>query len=137
MQEAFQLHPRLEADSLPVARLALCDLRLVNDSRFAWLILVPRRPGISEVHQLPEAEQASLLRESSRVAGLLLALAGADKINIGALGNLVPQLHWHLVARRREDPCWPGPVWGCGSAVPYTEEAADALCKQLQERLSD
>lgn len=88
----FQLHPRLAADTLPLGRLDLCEARLMNDSRFPWVILVPRREGITELHQLGKADQAQLLAESARVAAQLLAL-GAEKINLGALGNLVPQLH--------------------------------------------
>ncbi|MET0047106.1 MAG: HIT family protein [Sedimenticola sp.] len=132
---SFELHPRLAADTFMVRELALCQLRLMNDSRFTWMILVPRRQGVTEVHQLETADQQQLMTESSLVAGVLMAISGAEKINIGALGNLVPQLHWHVVARHSSDPCWPGPVWGCGSVTPYREEELETLLERLEEHL--
>lgn len=127
----FTLHPRLAADSLAIASLPLCQLRLINDCRFTWLILVPQRQEITELHQLTVIDQTQLLRESGEAARLLEAVTAPDKLNVGALGNLVPQFHWHLVARHRQDPCWPGPVWGCGKPEPYDEEQAEALVARL------
>ena len=135
MTQQFQLHPRLAADTLALYSLDLCEVRLLNDSRFPWLVLIPRRAGMGEVHQLLEAEQRQLIFESSLVSQALLETARADKINIGALGNLVPQLHWHVVARYRTDACWPGPVWGCGTAVPYAEEALHNLLSSLKKAI--
>lgn len=116
----FELDPRLAAGSVAVAELELCQLRLIDDSRFVWLILVPRRAGLRELHHLTEAEQRQLVAESGQVARLLEQLFEPDKLNIGALGNIVPQFHWHLVVRHEGDPCWPGPVWGCGDGIPYS-----------------
>ncbi len=135
MTTGFQLHPRLAADTLAAGRLELCEVRLLNDSRFLWLVLVPRRDGITEVHQLVDSDQQQLISESSRIARLAEELAGAEKINIGALGNLVPQLHWHVIARSSDDACWPGPVWGCSESVPYEQEALSELLAQLKSSL--
>ncbi len=131
----YQLHPRLSADTLPIARLRLSELRLMNDNRFPWLILIPMRQGITEVHQLEHQDQQLLIKESSLVSQLLMDFFRPDKINIAALGNLVPQLHWHLVARTRKDPCWPGPVWGCGQCAPYTEQEQLTLIGEIKGRL--
>ncbi len=119
MAEDFKLHARLAADCIIVGRLPLSMLLLLNDARYPWFILVPRRNAISEVFQLPEADQQQLWRESARLARYLMQRYHADKINIGALGNLVPQLHVHHIARFTSDPAWPGPVWGHSEAVPY------------------
>lgn len=131
----FDLHPRLAADTLPVGELALCEVRLMNDSRIPWIILVPRQDGLTEVHQLSAADQQRLIAESSLVSEALLSLSGSEKINIGALGNVVSQLHWHVVARNENDPCWPGPVWGCGQSEPWAKAEAAELISALRERL--
>jgi diadenosine tetraphosphate (Ap4A) HIT family hydrolase len=107
----------------------------MNDSRFPWLILIPMRQGITEVHQLQPGDQQLLIAESSLVSALLMDFFAPHKINIGALGNLVPQLHWHLVARSRNDPCWPGPVWGCGQALPYAEQEGLTLIREISGQL--
>ena len=99
----------------------------MNDSRWPWLILVPRRDGLVELTDLDAADRARLIEEAARAADWLKAHAGADKINVGALGNVVRQLHVHVVARCAGDPAWPGPVWGFGAAVPYGETEARAL----------
>lgn len=115
----FQLHERLEADSVFVGRLSLCEARLQNDRRYPWLVLIPRRPGLREIFELPPADRAALIEEIAQAGAALQALYAPDKINVGALGNLVPQLHVHVVARRRDDAAWPGPVWGVGQAEPW------------------
>ena len=112
MAESFELHPRLAADCILVGRLPLSLLLLFDDARYPWFILVPQRPAVSEIFQLSEADQQQLWRESAALARNLMHSFHADKINIGALGNLVPQLHLHHVARFTTDPAWPGPVWG-------------------------
>jgi diadenosine tetraphosphate (Ap4A) HIT family hydrolase len=117
----FEIHSRLQADTLPLCELTLCEVRLMNDQRFPWLILIPKRPAITEVHQLTPEDQHQLIFESSRASIALEQLYSPDKINVAALGNLVPQLHWHVVARRSGDPCWPGPIWGCGQPITYDE----------------
>ncbi len=131
----YQLHDRLDNDSHPVCELPLCEVRLLDDQRFPWLLLIPRREEITEVHQLTPTDQQQLMIESSLAAQVLENRFNPDKINLGALGNLVPQLHWHVVARTRDDPCWPAPVWGCGERQPYAEEALDSLLADLKEAL--
>jgi diadenosine tetraphosphate (Ap4A) HIT family hydrolase len=128
----FILDPRLQADTHPIASLDLCDVLLMNDARFAWLILVPRRAGLVELLDLPDDEQWTLWREIQRVAEALRETVACDKLNIGALGNIVRQLHVHIVARTEGDAAWPGPVWGSGSALPYQD--SDEL-KLLMQRL--
>ncbi len=114
----FVLDPRLQADSVFVADGPLSQVRLVNDARFPWLLLVPRVPGASEWIELDGAQQRLLLAEIHRAGVLLKARPGVDKLNIGALGNIVRQLHVHLVGRHAGDAAWPGPVWGASAAVP-------------------
>lgn len=113
------LDERLVRDSYPVAELPLCQLRLMDDTRFPWLILIPRRSGVSEVFDLDAADQRQLWHEASEVGRMLKTLTQADKINVASLGNVVTQLHIHVVARRRDDAAWPGPVWGHGEPQPY------------------
>ena len=123
MAETFELHPRLVADSILVGRLPLSQLLLFNDARYPWFILVPQRSGVSEIFQMSEADQQQLCRESAVLARNLMHSFHADKINIGALGNLVPQLHVHHIARFTTDPAWPGPVWGHSVPVAYQKHS--------------
>ena len=137
MSEAgFALDPRLAADTRPVASLPLCEVLLMDDARFAWLVLVPRRPGASEIADLDEADQATLWREVNRAAAALRAVAPCDKLNLGALGNIVRQLHLHVVARTEGDAAWPGPVWGSGAAVPYDAGMLAARMDALRQALA-
>ena len=115
------LDPRLGNDSLFVAALGLSDLWLMNDRRFPWLLLVPRRDDVSEIFDLSPADRIILGDETATIAAALKAATGADKINIGALGNIVRQLHVHIVARFAGDAAWPGPVWGAGMREPYDD----------------
>ena len=136
MSEAdFTLDPQLAADTHQVAALALCELRLMDDTRFAWLVLVPRRAGMVEVSDLAEAEQQQLWREANQAAAALRAVAPCDKLNLGALGNIVRQLHLHVVARTQGDAAWPGPAWGSGAAVPYAPDALAARLAALRRAL--
>jgi diadenosine tetraphosphate (Ap4A) HIT family hydrolase len=115
----FNLHQRLAADTLSLGRSRLCELRLMNDSAWPWVILVPMRAGIREIYQLEEADQQRLLWESSELSrGMMEVFAGA-KMNVAALGNMVPQLHLHHIVRFEGDPAWPAPVWGKQAPVPY------------------
>ena len=123
MAEIFALHPRLAADTCELACWELSRLRLMNDSRWPWLILVPARAGLREIHDLAAEDRGLLIEEIARAGRALQAMAKPDKINVGMLGNLVPQLHVHVVARFAADPAWPGPVWGFGSRIPYTDAA--------------
>jgi len=131
----FALHPRLAADTVFVADWPLSRVLLMNDARYAWLVLVPCREGLTELHDLDAPERALLIEEIARAGGALKTLTGAAKINTGALGNLVPQLHIHVVARKPGDAAWPGPVWGQGAAVPYEPAARDALLQELARSL--
>lgn len=129
----FLLHPQLEADTLVVGDLPLCRLLLMNDARFPWVILVPRRLDVSEVYDLPMQEQQMLWQESALVAEKLMQLTKADKMNLAALGNVVPQLHVHHVARFKTDAVWPKPIWGQGTAEPYSEADKQLMLRNLSE----
>ncbi|WP_119421482.1 HIT family protein [Desertibaculum subflavum] len=116
---AFALDPRLAADTVPVCELTLSTVRLMRDSRFLWAILVPRIAGAVEIADLAAADRQALMEEMAQVSAALRRVAPCDKLNIGALGNIVAQLHVHVVARRKNDAAWPGPVWGSGPAAAY------------------
>jgi len=131
----FQLDRRLLNDTIPVGRLGLSRLLLMNNRLWPWLILVPERPGVTELYQLSPADRACLIEELAVVAAHMAALFSPDKLNLGALGNLVPQLHLHVIARWRDDPAWPGPVWGCGRSESYADSEAQALVTRLGEAL--
>lgn len=118
----FALDPRLVQDTLHMGDFPLCRLLLMNDSSYPWFILVPRREEVSELFQLAEADQRSLWRETTLLAERLKDTFKADKMNVANLGNVVSQLHMHVIVRRRGDAAWPAPVWGRQPAVPYTEE---------------
>ena len=118
----FTLHPRLAADTVLVGDFELCRVLLMNDARYPWLILVPRRDALREVHHLRPADRIALMDESCRVAEAMQGLFTPDKLNIGVLGNIVPQLHVHHIARFTTDPAWPGPVWGHSPALPYADD---------------
>lgn len=120
---AFALDPRLAADTHRVGDLEFSRLLLMDDARFPWLILVPRRAGLRELLELPRDEQHTLLDEINRCAHVLHALKRPEKLNIAALGNVVAQLHVHVIARYAGDAAWPRPVWGCGERVPYSADA--------------
>lgn len=131
----FSLHPRLKSDSVVMGDFPLSRLLLMNDSRYPWFILVPRCPEITEIYQLGEEEQCQLQRESVVLGQALMSAFGGDKLNVAALGNLVPQLHIHHIVRYRDDATWPGPVWGVGTSVPYTEEQLTAVRAMLSSDL--
>ena len=131
----FTLHPRLAADTFAVTDLALCRVLLMNDGRFPWLILVPRRPGAREIVDLAPDDRRLLADETDRAAAALRVHSPTDKLNIAAIGNIVEQLHVHVVARRRDDAAWPGVVWGHGSAIPYAPTAATERLTTLKSAL--
>lgn len=131
----FELDPKIAADSLPVCRLKGFEVRLVNDARWPWLLVVPRRASIEEWHDLTEAEADALSDLTRRLSINLKALTAAEKINVAALGNIVRQFHLHIVARKTEDANWPGPVWGFGEPLPYSNEASEALIRAILEGL--
>jgi diadenosine tetraphosphate (Ap4A) HIT family hydrolase len=133
----FELHPRLAADCVLVGQLPLSLLLLLNDSRYPWFVLVPMRTGITEVFELDETTQQQLWRESAQLSRYLKEVCSAGKINIGALGNLVPQLHVHHIARFVGDPAWPGPVWGHSAAVPYEPPALEKRLDSVRDWFAD
>ena len=131
----FELDPRLKNDTQHVQSLSLCDVLLMDDARFAWLVLVPRHAQLSEIADLSLDAQAILWREVHIASQALQDVAPCDKLNIGALGNIVRQLHVHVVARREGDAAWPGPVWGSGKAEPYEASALNERIERLRARL--
>lgn len=132
---AFALDPRLAADTRLVASLPLCDVQLMNDARYAWLVLVPRRGDLVEIADLSDDDQAVLWGEVNLAARALRAVAPCDKLNLGALGNIVRQLHVHVVARCAGDAAWPGPVWGHGQTQPYAKAALHERLAALRDAL--
>ncbi|ATN32413.1 HIT family protein [Rhizobium sp. S95] len=133
--QPFALDERLARDSSLVIKLGLCELRLIEDRRWPWLVLVPQRPGISEVFELTPLDQAVLTFEQNLVASGLKTLTHATKINVAAIGNVVRQLHVHVIARFEGDPNWPGPVWGHGAAEAYTDDERREIKKKLLEAI--
>lgn len=131
----FHLHDRLEADTAPVAQLPLCRVLLMDNRVWPWLILVPAQPGLTEIHQLSREDQHRLVDEIALASRTLEVLFAPDKINVGALGNLVSQLHVHVIARSKGDPAWPGPVWGSGFAERYSPEERGSLTRKIGEEL--
>ncbi len=127
----FQLHPQLQQDCFSVGKFELCQVLLVNDHQFPWFILVPQRNDIREIYQLNATDQLTLIQESSYLAEKLASIFNADKLNIAAIGNVVPQLHWHHVVRYQTDKAWPAPIWGKFAAVPYTEQQRNELLARL------
>ena len=132
----FTLDKRLKADCLAVTQLKLCQLLLMDDSRWPWLILVPQINDMAEIHHLEFVDQDLLQREISQVAKILAAVSECEKINIGALGNIVRQLHIHIIARNRGDANWPGPVWGYGQRQPYERDGARKLIDLIRKGVS-
>lgn len=136
MSEKFELHPQLQSDCFVIADLPLCRLLLCNDSAFPWFILVPRVSGVEDIYQLDWQDQQQLLNESSMLSELLIQEFNGDKMNVAALGNVVPQLHLHHIVRFRNDPCWPKPIWGQQELTPYTTEALNQIKDKLAVKLN-
>ncbi|MGY3175820.1 HIT domain-containing protein [Pseudomonas moorei] len=133
----FALDPRLQQDTLPIGDFPLCRLLLSNDSNYPWFILVPRRDDISEIFQLDAADQLLLWQETTALAELLKDAFSADKLNVAALGNVVSQLHMHVIVRKHGDVAWPAPVWGKQPAKPYNAEQVAAIRERLRLLLTD
>ena len=133
----YKLHRQLKQDTFYLGHLKLCDVLLMNDARYPWVILVPRRENITEVFQLSDADQYLLSTESAFVAKQLTSLVVADKMNVAALGNIVSQLHIHHVARYQTDEAWPAPIWGTGSTVTYSEGESLAVAEQMKMVLKE
>lgn len=131
----FQLHPRLEQDCIAIGRFELCRLLMMNDSQYPWFVLVPERADLKEIYQLSKTERGLLTEESSYLAENLAILYQADKMNIAAIGNMVPQLHIHHIVRYQIDKAWPAPVWGKFDAVPYSEQQITDNVIRIKEQL--
>ena len=127
----FILDPRLDADTLVLGCFALSRVLLMNDARYPWLILVPQKPDLAEIIDLPVSEQMQLMREIAAASQALKTLFNPDKLNVGALGNRVRQLHVHVMARFVSDAAWPGPVWGVGQAQPYPPHMAGVTMDRI------
>lgn len=136
MTSAFVLDSRLAADTLAVADLPLSAVRLMNDATYPWLVLVPRREGAVEIVDLAGEDRVQLMEEIAQVSGVLRAMTACDKLNVAALGNMVPQLHVHVIGRFAGDPAWPGPVWGKAPPQPYAEGPREGFISALRARLS-
>jgi diadenosine tetraphosphate (Ap4A) HIT family hydrolase len=132
----WTLHPQLAHDTTMIGDLPLSRLLLANDANYPWLLLVPRRPGVSEIIDLDHADQAQLLDEITRVSRALKDATACDKLNIAAIGNVVPQFHVHVVARRRDDPAWPKPVWGAVPARPYDPGERERFVADLRREVA-
>jgi len=125
------LHPQLKKDCFVLGEFNLCALLLLNDANYPWFILVPNREDIREIHQLSEEDQQQLMAESMFFSRALEQVFQPDKLNIAALGNVVPQLHIHHIARFTSDACWPAPVWGAVEAIPYQKKQVKTIENQL------
>ncbi len=132
----FVLDSQLKNDTIELGSLPLCELLLMNDSNYPWVILVPRREGLRELVELPAADQLQFTVESNAVAHLLQTQFSAEKLNIAALGNVVSQLHVHHIARFANDACWPKPVWGAAPSLPYTPPQLAEVIEKIHAGLS-
>ncbi len=136
MTEDFTLHERLAADCLPVADWPVSRILLMNDSAYPWLILVPRLPDLRDLDDMKPEALSDLMQEIRHVSKAMKALFKPDKMNVAALGNAVPQLHVHVIARYRDDPAWPGPIWGVQPPAPYEAAALDRRLADLRVALA-
>jgi len=131
----FELHPRLAQDCLSIGHFDLCQLLLMNDRQYPWFILVPKIPDLTEIYQLNAAQRQQLMTESCYLTETLEGIFKADKMNLGSLGNIVPQLHIHHIVRHQSDPAWPGPVWGKYTAIAYEEVQIRDILQRLKHHL--
>lgn len=134
-KEDWSLHPQLAADGVSLGDLPLCCVLLMRDASYPWLVLVPRRAQASEILDLSPPERATLIEEIARAGAALKSVSGCDKLNVAALGNVVPQLHVHVIARFRADPAWPRPVWGALPARRYGAAELADRCERLRAAL--
>ena len=134
--DEFDIHVKLQEDCECLGNLDLCTVLLMKDARFLWLILVPRLSGLRDLHEIPHESRLQLFDEIDTASRTVQKISDAHKINVAALGNQVPQLHVHVIARRTNDDAWPGPVWGVGEPEPYEDEKLKLLCNQLQSALN-
>ena len=132
---SWTLHPQLASDTVNLGDLPLCQVLVIQDANYPWLLLVPRRPDVVEVLDLDEVEQAQLMTETTRVARALREITKCDKLNIAALGNVVPQLHVHVIARRKTDAAWPRPVWGVVPPVDHDPEELKQFISAIRKKI--
>ena len=135
MPATWSLHPQLDKDTVSIGDLPLSRLLLSKDANYPWLILVPRQAEAVEIVDLDPADRARLMTEISQVSEALKDITGCDKLNVAALGNQVPQLHVHVIARRKTDAAWPRPVWGAAPALDYDPKTLQTFRDTLQSRL--
>ena len=135
-EQPWSLHPQLARDTIEIGDLPLVRVLLMNDANYPWLVLVPRRHDATEIIDLDDEDQEILMREIALLAGVLKDVTACDKLNIAAIGNLVPQLHVHVVARRRDDALWPRPVWGAAPARPYAAADRDRLVDAIRREVA-
>lgn len=131
----FTLHRQLEADTAFITDLPLSRALLINDSHYPWIVLVPRRANATEIYKLNHSDQTQLLSESAQICRVMEALFSPDKMNIAAIGNMVPQLHLHHVARFTSDIAWPAPVWGFAPSAAYDAKILESTVKRIREGL--
>jgi diadenosine tetraphosphate (Ap4A) HIT family hydrolase len=136
MESPWTLHPILAADTVPIGDLALCRVLLATDANFPWLILVPRRAGVTEMIDLSEGEQIQLTNEVAATSRALKTITECEKLNVAALGNVVAQLHVHVIGRRHSDKAWPKPVWGAVPAIAYDPKVRDGFVAALRRALT-
>ena len=132
---SFSLHPQLTKDTTPLGDLPLSRVLLIEDRTYPWLLLVPRRRDVTEITDLGDLERAHLMTEITQVSDALKSETQCDKLNIAALGNVVPQLHVHIIARFRHDAAWPRPVWGQSTPLPYTDTERGDIVARLRRRI--
>jgi diadenosine tetraphosphate (Ap4A) HIT family hydrolase len=133
--DAWSLHPQLVRDTIELGDLALSRVLIIKDANYPWLLVVPRRPSIVEIIDLDEIEQAQLMVEISRVGRALKSVTQCDKLNVAALGNAVPQLHVHVIARRKTDKAWPKPVWGAAEPLEHDYTELDRFMHAMKKKL--
>src|SRR5580692_4859063 len=134
-ESAWSLQARLKEDTIDIGDLPLCRVLVIKDAHYPWLLLVPRRPEVVEIIDLDEVEQAQLMTEISRVARVLKEITRCEKLNIAALGNMVPQLHVHVIARRSSDAAWPRPVWGVMPPLAHDAEEVQRFISALRRKI--
>jgi diadenosine tetraphosphate (Ap4A) HIT family hydrolase len=132
---SWTLHPQLASDTVNLGELPLCQVLVIQDANYPWLLLVPRRADVVEILDLDEVEQAQLMTETTRVARALREITKCDKLNIAALGNVVPQLHVHVIARRKTDAAWPRPVWGAVPAANHDPEELKLFISAIRKKI--
>lgn len=135
MVGGFEIDPRLSDTSHPVGEWTLCHVRLADDARWPWLLLIPRRKGAVELFDLPAHDRGVLIEEAAKAAKIVSDLINADKTNVATLGNQVPQMHVHVIGRKAGDDAWPGPVWGVGEAVKYKPYALENMVRTIAQKM--